>query len=318
MKFIDGLCDDIKSVILVQRPVNLDTACALALLQEAAHTSRRRDFCNSDGALVGHSYPKLPAHVTVPRWDKSLGGETSDVKSAIHTGSSFDSMVASLRAYRRARGLCQYYAEKWEKGHKCAQTVQLHAIQEFWDMLAPEVPESEGEIQDSTEQFMMLLSQEAFSEKAATATLRLQGCIQGLPLLILLDSRSSHSFLNAALSSSLHGVSSLHQPLSVRVANGNILHCTSQLYKAVWSVQNIQFQSDLKLLHLPCYDLILGSANCYIWSATFGPFWLSVGDQATRNFGSYITTAVCLCTLSEAEVPVSALLISGPTGSLLS
>jgi hypothetical protein len=51
-------------------------------------------------------------------------------------------------------------------------------------------------------------------------------------------------------------------------------------------------------------SLLSGSANCYIWSATFGPFWLSVGDQATRNSGSYITTAVCLCTLSEAEVPV--------------
>jgi hypothetical protein len=34
----------IKSVILVQRPSTLDTACALALLQEEADSSRRRDF----------------------------------------------------------------------------------------------------------------------------------------------------------------------------------------------------------------------------------------------------------------------------------
>lgn len=62
--------------------------------REEADTSRRRDFRSSDGALVGRSYPKLPIPITVPRWDKSLGGETSVVKSAIHTGSSSDSNVA--------------------------------------------------------------------------------------------------------------------------------------------------------------------------------------------------------------------------------
>lgn len=43
MRFIDGLRDDIKSVIMVQRPSDLDTACALALVQEeAADATRRR------------------------------------------------------------------------------------------------------------------------------------------------------------------------------------------------------------------------------------------------------------------------------------
>jgi hypothetical protein len=39
MKFIDGLRDDIKSIILVQRPYDLDIVCALALLQEEASSS---------------------------------------------------------------------------------------------------------------------------------------------------------------------------------------------------------------------------------------------------------------------------------------
>lgn len=44
MRFIDGLRADIKSVILVQRPGDLDTACSLALLQEAAEPSRRPEL----------------------------------------------------------------------------------------------------------------------------------------------------------------------------------------------------------------------------------------------------------------------------------
>jgi hypothetical protein len=32
MRFVDGLKDDIKAVVLIQRPVNLDTTGVLALL----------------------------------------------------------------------------------------------------------------------------------------------------------------------------------------------------------------------------------------------------------------------------------------------
>lgn len=41
MRFVDGLRDDIRSVIMVQRPSTLDTACSLALVQEEAATSSK-------------------------------------------------------------------------------------------------------------------------------------------------------------------------------------------------------------------------------------------------------------------------------------
>jgi hypothetical protein len=50
----------------------------------------------------------------------------------------------------------------------------------------------------------------------------------------------------------------LDHPLLVRVASGNVISCTSHLSNAVWYVQNIQFQSDLKIIPLRNYDLILG------------------------------------------------------------
>jgi hypothetical protein len=83
-------------------------------------------------------------------------------------------------------------------------------------------------------------------------------------------------------SSSLQGVPSLAQPLSVRVANGNIINCTSHLSNAVWSIQNIQFQSDFKIIPLPNYDLILGMD----WLIQYSPMhvdrkhkWLSIEFQ---------------------------------------
>jgi hypothetical protein len=49
----------------------------------------------------------------------------------------------ALRAYRRAKGLCDRCAEKWSKGHKCACSVQLHAMQEMLEHLPTKETDSE-------------------------------------------------------------------------------------------------------------------------------------------------------------------------------
>jgi hypothetical protein len=47
-RFVDGLKDDVKLVVLVQRPLDLNSVCTLALLQEEADASRRREFKKPD------------------------------------------------------------------------------------------------------------------------------------------------------------------------------------------------------------------------------------------------------------------------------
>jgi hypothetical protein len=37
MRFVDGLKEEIKSVVMIQRPTNLDSACALALVPKEAY-----------------------------------------------------------------------------------------------------------------------------------------------------------------------------------------------------------------------------------------------------------------------------------------
>jgi hypothetical protein len=51
---------------------------------------------------------------------------------------SFDENLKALMQYRRARGLCEKCAEKWTYGHKSAPIVQLHVIQELWDLFPKE------------------------------------------------------------------------------------------------------------------------------------------------------------------------------------
>jgi hypothetical protein len=42
------------------------------------------------------------------------------------------------------------------------------------------------------------------------------------------------------------------------VANGQVLQCSTELRQASWSIQEVVFVDDLKLLPLPYYDMILG------------------------------------------------------------
>jgi hypothetical protein len=53
-RFIDGLRDEIKSVVVIQRPPDLDTACSLALLQEDVllHMGRRDGRKMEHGAVL--------------------------------------------------------------------------------------------------------------------------------------------------------------------------------------------------------------------------------------------------------------------------
>jgi hypothetical protein len=281
MKFIDGLRDDIKSVILVQRPGDLDTACSLALLQEAGDSSRRPDPVHGDSSYAGRSSWKSAVPQSA-RWDPSRGLAPESSKTPTQPAPTIDSKVASLRSYRRASGLCQYCAEKWNKGHKCSPTVQLHAVQEMWELFDHDQSDTDPDFQDSSDQFAVMLSQAAISTPAKAQAFRLQGCLQGVELLMLLDSGSSHCFLNTNSVAAITGLTLVSTPLMVTVANGEVLTCTSELVEADWTLQGVPFRTTFKLLSLPHYDAILGMD----WLQQFSPMlidwknkWLSIPFQ---------------------------------------
>lgn len=82
--------------------------------------------------------------------------------------------------------------------------------------------------------------------------------------------------------SQLQGVTPLQQTLNVTVANGNLLQCSSQVVKGQWSVQDCTFVSDLKVITLPCYDMVLGMD----WLERFNPMkvdWLNKWVFITYN-----------------------------------
>ena len=163
----------------------------------------------------------------------------------------------------------------------------------------------------------MHLSVAAVAGARSPKTFCLSGDIQGNPLSILLDSGSSHSFVSMALAGSLSGVQQLSPAVTVQVANGAVLSCDSHIPAASWSVQGYSFTTDLKLLPLSSYDMILGLD----WMSHFSPMqvdwsqqWICIpyqgqsvylwGNMAALPAGSIVQLSIVLKTLQPKHSSV--------------
>jgi hypothetical protein len=213
--FIDGLKDDIKSIVLVQCPIDLDTDSTLALLQEEADSAWRKDFRKAD-YVFKHKSMDGPSPLPLPLPPLKSDKAPTHPPVAAHStpevvvGSTADNNVAALHAYKKARGLRQYCAEKYFRDHKCASIVQLPAVQEMWELLSVESDQESIDAQSDTEALLqMLLSAEAVSSGTSAKVLKFQEEIQGHYVIISINSGSSHSFVNAELAPLLLGMSAM-------------------------------------------------------------------------------------------------------------
>ncbi|CAD6266826.1 unnamed protein product [Miscanthus lutarioriparius] len=148
--------------------------------------------------------------------------------------------LSTLRSYRRARGLCERCAEKWVRGHKCAATVQLHAIQEIWDMFSIDEPVEMAV--DATEQLLLALSHDARMGSQTHRTISFNGSIQGMHIVVLVDSGSSVSFLSASVADALPQLPRVPMSAYVKVANGQLLRCNSAILGCEFSLGEYAFQ----------------------------------------------------------------------------
>jgi hypothetical protein len=285
MKFIDGLKPEFKSPVLMQRPATLDTAFVLARLQEeVAPPFKKKEFSRSDFGFHQRQAAQTPLPLPAPPSKQAkLSSSTTDDRRSMDAARAHttDERWRALRAYRRAKGLCQFCAEKWSKDHKCADTIQLHALQEVFELFQMDSDHhsaaSAAELQQ--DQLFLTLSLAAVSGCPGPRTMCLLGQLRGHEVSILVDSGSSHTFVSESLASTLQGIQSVPAPLSVKVANGSVLCCSSQIPNAQWSSNGLIFHSDLKVLALSNYDMILGLD----WLELFSPMqvhwknrWLSI------------------------------------------
>lgn len=118
---------------------------------------------------------------------------TGDNRSLPHAKPAVEQdKLAALKAYRRTLGQCYKCAEKWSPGHLCAPAVQLHVVQEIWDLFQSTQQDA------SASTLFVAVSKDAMLGSQTAKTLKFQGNIQGYDILILVDSGSSHTFTTSS------------------------------------------------------------------------------------------------------------------------
>jgi len=102
------------------------------------------------------------------------------------------------------------------------------------------------------------LSLQAIHGTAGCQTIKVWGKINKCPILILIDSGSTHNFLHADLVDKLGCPTTTIKPMMVEAANGGTMSCTSICKNLQWKMQGVQFQVDIFVMKLQNYDMVLG------------------------------------------------------------
>ncbi|KAG9452940.1 hypothetical protein H6P81_005844 [Aristolochia fimbriata] len=225
--FISGLHSNIKTAILVYKPVELDEQ-RLALEKE----SYRHKLSKAPGLLPN---PRIAP--STPSSSNSCNTITTMNNTALSvTGKTPIRRISPAEAQkRRAQGLCYYCDEKYTWSHKCKNLPQLLLMTEEGDLIE-EPPTTIVNISTLMEphQIEEVLAPSAISYNAMVGgvspnTLRFTGQIQGKLVQVLLDGGNTHNFIQSRVAKFLGLPIEVVPNFFVLVGNGDRLPCVKAL-----------------------------------------------------------------------------------------
>jgi hypothetical protein len=187
-----------------------------------------------------------------------------------------DAKWIALRNYRRARGQCYTCGERYSREHQCKGTVQLHVLQEVLDLFQGEEASEEDQMSNNSSMAELhLMTTESVVKDPSTLTFQLTGVVQNQRIQFLVDSGSTHSFINNSFIPRFTNVAALKSDVKVKVANGAKMVCDKALLNCPWSCEGHQFTTQFKFLALGAYDGILGLD----WLAMHSPMRVDWDEQ---------------------------------------
>ena len=167
---------------------------------------------------------------------------------------------------RKKKGLCYNCDEKWGPGHKCKNAMlflldYVELTQEnnsgVQITVLVEGGSSDQVMQDQEEAEITLY---ALSGTPTLGTIRvMMGRIKHRSFVILIDSGSTHNFIDAALVSQLNIHVDISQILEVKVANGDLIKTQGFYEKVPILLQGHELLVHLHVLPMGGCDLVLGT-----------------------------------------------------------
>ena len=167
---------------------------------------------------------------------------------------------------RRSRSLCFNCDEKFVPGHRCRKLLLIEGIYAEDDVGEEDnFTKLEGVAEEE-----LRISLHAITGSPTSRTMRVQGRLSNHRITTLMDTGSTHNFLNSELAERLGLKPRKKTWLLVTVANGERLECRGVCHGMLLWLQGELFTVDFFLLPLEGCDAVLGTQ----WLRELGPFWL--------------------------------------------
>lgn len=136
-------------------------------------------------------------------------------------------------------------------GHKCKK---------LFVILGEEcIIEEEVEVGENSEEYKDLhISIHALAGQITPDTIKLLGRVGKHHISILVDTWSTHSFLDPSTTRKLHCELEYTNPLLVTVADGGRIECNSKCFNFQWEMEGHRFSTNVRILKLGGCDMVIG------------------------------------------------------------
>jgi hypothetical protein len=166
---------------------------------------------------------------------------------------------------RRKKGLCYNCDEKWSTNHKC-RTMKLYIMEEMdLDEDLEQVIEEESELTEESEESAEITLC-ALLGSTSPSTMRVVACINRKKAVVLIDTGSTHNFLDYELAKSLRFSIDTSSCFGVKVANGEVIRTKEECKDIQFKVQGLELKVNFNLLSLGGCGIVLGTQ----WLSTLG------------------------------------------------
>lgn len=256
--FISGLKEEILAGVKMFAPRTIAQAMGLARLQEETIEALVKKN------KISQTSSKFSPHFgsSNPHFGTSAKVETITKKPDMGTG--VKKITQKEFEEKRSKGLCFGCDEKYYRGHVCKRK-QLFMMEVEEDDETFEEAQQDLPADETQEEFQ--ISVHALSGVQSYRTMRLQGQVKKNVVEILIDSGSTHNFLDPQFAKRTGTKIYPTSPMTVIVADGTKLTSKAMVKDFHWAMHGTDFSSDLRLLPLGGCDMVLGVQ----WLSTLGP-----------------------------------------------
>ncbi|XP_042054452.1 uncharacterized protein LOC121799175 [Salvia splendens] len=269
--FLSGLVDELQMPVRMFRPKCLAEAYSLAKLQEltvrALGGKSKANHNVGQGASSYYSQSK-PLVVTStnykPSGNVNAGGGRDNGRAG--GARNHHNLTPEEMDEKRARNECFWCKERFTPNHHCTKR-RSYVMQMLGDETEVKEDEEGEQVEEESEDELNLqLSLHAVWGREGPQIMRMKGLCQKKVLKILIDTGSTHNFLSSRVAGKIKGQFVQVPPRAVEVANGQLLQCTQKSSTFQWEMQSFKFTTEVYVIQLETYDLILGGQ----WLSTLG------------------------------------------------